>query len=282
MTRTRTFADVVPLAAVEPDGLLVTSCGTYVRLLECTSVLQPHAGGPAHRELLRDRLGMLAAHAPAGQGVQVIVEAEPVDADAALAGDWQEIDHAATRAHRNGDPMLGETMRRLGYGLEQTIRRSASALDGAVLRWTVVTSWRPAASGASVGESLSRLARPVTRSGVRVIPRPEHERAASESWRFRETVAGDLTTAGCEVRSLEGAEALAALARVIGAGETLDPARPHIAAPGARYATSRRRRCGIATSCSTRSPPVTGCTWDATSSGIARSMEETSSRRSCT
>src|SRR4051794_34167915 len=133
---TRTFGDVVPLAAVEPDGLLVTSCGSYVRLLECTSVLQPYAGGPAHRELLRDRLGTLAAHVPAGQGLQIIVEAEPIDADVALASDWEEIHHAASRA----DDSLSEAMRRLGYGLEQTVRRSASALDGAVLRWTVATS----------------------------------------------------------------------------------------------------------------------------------------------
>ena len=62
-------------------------------------LLKPRAGGPAHRELLRERLGMLAAHLPAGQGLQVIVEAEPLDPQQALATDWEHV-HAAASCRR--------------------------------------------------------------------------------------------------------------------------------------------------------------------------------------
>ena len=57
----RTLEAVLPVAAAEPDGLLVTASGDYVRLLDCGNLLQPQAGGRAHREQIRERLGVLAA-----------------------------------------------------------------------------------------------------------------------------------------------------------------------------------------------------------------------------
>src|SRR5690349_4912347 len=89
--RTRTLADVLPIAAVEPDGLIVTTDGAYVRLLQCDEVLHSRKGGPAHRETMRDRLGALAARLPAGESLQVVVEADVVDPDVVLARDWREI-----------------------------------------------------------------------------------------------------------------------------------------------------------------------------------------------
>src|SRR4051795_6458318 len=117
--RSRTLADLVPLAAVEPDGLLITSDGGYVRLLGCSELLKPRAGGPEHRELLRERLGTMAAHLPAGQALQVIVEAEPLDPAGTLARDWEQIDAAIATAEAAGELGRAGAMRRLGYGLEQ-------------------------------------------------------------------------------------------------------------------------------------------------------------------
>ena len=73
----RSLGDLLPLAAVEPDGLIVTSDARYLRLLECARLLQPLRGGRAHR----DQLATLAARLPAHQGIQVVVEAEPLDVD---------------------------------------------------------------------------------------------------------------------------------------------------------------------------------------------------------
>jgi len=212
--RSRALADVVPIAALEPDGLLITSDLSYVRLLACRGVLKPRAGGSAHRELLRERLGALAAHLPARQGLQVLVEAEPLDPSRALAGDWEQIQTASLAADENGDTARGEATRRLGFGLEQTVRRSAPAVGAVALRWTIAVRWTP-----------TGLPRRSGRGGARVIARHAHERAAAESARLTELVAGDLVAAGCQVDPLDGEQALAALARVIDpAGEHVPPA----------------------------------------------------------
>jgi hypothetical protein len=122
MSRARSLADVVPLAAAEPDGLLITTDGTYVRLIGCAQPLQPLRGGREHRDAIREQLAALAARVPAGQRLQVVVEAERIDPDSALAGDWRAVDAAAESAARDGDSERGVAIRRLGFGLEQTVR----------------------------------------------------------------------------------------------------------------------------------------------------------------
>ncbi|RKQ92970.1 hypothetical protein C8N24_2827 [Solirubrobacter pauli] len=216
MTRTRTLGDVLPIAAIEPDGLMVTSEATYVRLLECQDVLHPRAGGASHREALRDRLSRLAARLPSGQGLQVIVEAEPVEPDTALERDWNEI-RAATSSV---DADRRMAMERLGYALEQTLRRSAPAVDAARLRWTIAIRHAPT-------ELRQRIARP-SRRNARVLPLRAHERAAAESARLADSLAADLTAAGCRVEALDAQGALTALARCIDpttAGTDHRPAR---------------------------------------------------------
>ena len=81
---------------------------------------------------------------PAGQSLQVVVEAEPLDADAALARDWREIDAAAARRRARGDARArrGDAPARLRARAD--VRRSAPAVAGGrSLRWTVATRWRP-------------------------------------------------------------------------------------------------------------------------------------------
>jgi hypothetical protein len=214
MGRVRSVADVVPIAAVEPDGLLVHNDGTYVRLIECVAVLQPLRGGRAHREAIRAQFSQLAARLPAGQRIQVLVEAEPLEVDRELARDWQEIDVAAAAAARRGEGAAAGAMRRLGHGLEQTVRRSALAEHAVRLRFTVITAWRPPAT--SWTGWLRRRRR------ARVLERRAHERAAADSLRLSDTVAGELTGAGCDVVALDGSDALAALARTISHGGALD------------------------------------------------------------
>ena len=202
MTRTRTLADLLPIAAVEPDGLLITTGCRYVRLLECTQPLQPQRGGREHRDTIRSQLATLAARIPAGQAIQVVVDAEPLDVDHELRADWAAIDTAALAARRSGDAPRAEAMRRLGYGLEQTIRHSAPAVEALRPRYTIATSWQP-----------SGLPRLPTRRPVRTLRSRDHERAASDSLRYTDTIAGELTAAGCQLQALDGPGALHAIAR---------------------------------------------------------------------
>jgi hypothetical protein len=214
MTRTRSIEFLLPLAALEPDGLMVLSNGTYVRLLEARQVLQPLRGGRAHRDLIRERLGALAGRLPAGQGLQILVEANVLDPAEALATDWAQISAAAAHAPSEGAEELPETMRRLGYGLEQTVRQSAVQVRATSLRWTVACRWQPAAS--DFGAALrAQLRLPVRRPRLRTMAVEQHERAALDSLRFAEMVAAELNAAGCEVVSLDGDQAVTSIARCL-------------------------------------------------------------------
>lgn len=204
MSRARSIADALSLAAVEPDGLIVTSDGAYVRLLSCRQPLQPLRGGCEHRDGIREQLAAIAGRIPAGQRLQVLVEAEPIQADRELATDWSEIGAAAAAIERQAHPARAAAMRRLGYGLEQTIRRSASAVQAARITWTVATRWQ--VQGAPIPRRSRR---------ARTLSRTTHERAAAESFRFSDAVARELTGAGCQTRELDGPEAIAAFARLV-------------------------------------------------------------------
>lgn len=222
MRRSRTLEALVPLAAAEPDGLLITTDGAYVRLLEAREVLQPLRGGRDHRDGIRDRLGALVGRIPAGQSLEVVVEAEPLDADRTLTDDWREVQTAADAAAAQGDNALSEAMRRFGFGLEQTVRRSAAAVQAADLRWTIACRWEP--SPADVGAALRhQLGLGQREPHCRVVGARDHERAAVDSLRFCEMVAADLTAAGCELRSLDASAALAAVARCLHPDAAIDP-----------------------------------------------------------
>jgi len=207
VTRSRSIGALIPLAACEPDGLMVMSDGSYVRLLALSQVLQP-LRGRAQRDHIRERLSALCARIPAGQGLQVVVEADPLDVDDALAADWGHTHRAADAAERRGDPDAGEAMRRLGYGLEQTIRRSAPSVGAVAMRWTIATRWTPTTGTVS-------LRRPGRSRGARTLTTAGHERAAADSLAFTETISGELAASGCELTALDGAAALAALGRCV-------------------------------------------------------------------
>ncbi len=137
------LARMLPLAALEPDGLAITSDGTYVRVIEADHVLQPWRGNVEHRERLRERLRQLITRIPDRQSLQFIVEAEPLDPRRALTQDWLEIRAAMAAERREGaeQPAI-EAMENFGYGLEQTVRRSAAAINAVRMRWWVVVPYR--------------------------------------------------------------------------------------------------------------------------------------------
>jgi len=201
--RRGTISEIVPVAAVEPDGLAITTDGTYVRVLACERVLQPFRGGPGHRDRMRGRLAALCARISPGQSIQIVVSAEPVDPDRALAPDQAEIAAAISRADGAGDPERARALKRLGLGLEQTIRRHAPALEAVELASYVVVPHRP---------PQPPFKRPRVRAqAVRTVGQSAHQVAADESLRTSELYQGELEGLGCAVRRLAGAELLTLL-----------------------------------------------------------------------
>ena len=215
--RLDTLARVLPLAAIEPDGLAITSDGTYVRVIECEHVLQPWRGDLDHRLRLRERLKQLITRIPDRQALQLIVEAEPLEPRRALTQDWLEI-RAAMAARRRGgaDPAAIEAMENFGYGLEQTVRRSAAAVSAVAMRWWVVVPYRHRPSGIE----LPRL----RRGDALTLRLREHEQAAYESSRLAANILSDLRGLECRARELDGSEYLALLSRWFHPGEEPWPA----------------------------------------------------------
>ena len=198
---------VLPLAAIEPDGLAITSEGFYVRVLELEHVLQPWRGDAEHRERLRSRLRQLVMRIPDRQSVQLIAEAEPLDPRRALTQDWLEIRAAMAASQRGGgEEAEREAMENFGYGLEQTIRRSAAAIDAVTMRWWVVIPYRL---------HTPRFELPSLRRSpaLKTITRRDHEQAAYESSRLSANLLSDLRGMDCRARELSGAEYLALLWR---------------------------------------------------------------------
>ena len=200
------LARVLPLAALEPDGLAITSDGTYVRVIEADHVLQPWRGDIDHRLRLRERLKQLITRIPDRQGLQFIVEAEPLDPRRALTQDWLEIRAAIAARRREGaEEAAIEAMENFGYGLEQTVRRSAGAVNAVRMRWWIVVPYRH--RPASI--ELPRLRR---RDALTLSLR-DHEQAAYESSRLAANILSDLRGLECRARELDGGEYLALLWR---------------------------------------------------------------------
>lgn len=197
---------LLPLAAIEPDGLAITRDGTYVRVIEADHVLQPWRGDGDHRERLRKRLRQLITRIPDRQSLQIIVEAQALDAERALTQDWLEINAAAAARRRQaGGIESADAMKNFGYALQQTISRSARVIDAVEMRWWVVV---PYVHDAHSFE-LPRLRRPAAKE----ISLREHEQAAYESSRLAANILSDLRGMECRARELDGAQYLALLWR---------------------------------------------------------------------
>ena len=145
--RTGSLGELLPIAAVEPDGLMVTTDGRYVRLIECQRV--PNA-------ITAD------AEPPAGSraGVPGAVPRDPRPPVAGgLRADRSDPDRRGARrgprprrgrlraGHRRGNGELAATRRRFLAGLTQTVFGAAGAEQPAVAaRWWVAVPYQPAAA----------------------------------------------------------------------------------------------------------------------------------------
>ena len=96
-------------------------------------------------------------------------------------------------------------MENFGYALEQTVRRSAGAVNAVRMRWWVVVPYRHRAASIE----LPRLRR---RDALGLSLR-DHEQAAYESSRLAANILSDLRGLECRARELDGGEYLALLWR---------------------------------------------------------------------
>ena len=188
------------------------------------------------------------ARVPAGQRLQVVVEAEPLDVDArARRATGAQIDRRG-RAARRGDRERGEAMRRLGYGLEQTDpAQRPGRRRPPRLRWTVATRWQPGRG--AWRRCRARAARARAHAGA-ARARARRRRLAALHRRDRQRARPP--PAASSTRST-APQALAALARAVRPGATTPPASVRARCRGCSTPPTRRPRSRTATRCSRRS-----------------------------
>ncbi len=196
MGRRRRASRLLGVTAIEPDGLLIRDDATYVRYLEVGAV-NPLVLEQAEGERISRALAQVAARLAEGQSLQLYVQGRPLDMEALLAEETYRCERAAGAAEDAGEHERATAIRRLGLAQEQSIRKTAAAINPLQLRYLVICPWQPPQR-----KAIRRRGR------VLRIGEAAHRSAIRESLRHCEGVRGDLDAIGLPARLLSGAEVL--------------------------------------------------------------------------
>ena len=199
MGRKRCAADLLGVAAIEPDGLLIAEDATYVRYLEVGAV-NPLVLDQAEGERISAAFAQIAARLPDRQCLQLYVQGAPLELEEILADETHRCEQAAGAAEDIGEHERAKAIRRLGIAQEQSIRNTAQTLAPLQVRYLVVCPWRPTGRGALFAGRGFR--------GALRVKAEVHERAIRESLRHREGVRADVEAMGLAARPLAGGEVL--------------------------------------------------------------------------
>ena len=217
--RVGSLGSVLPIALAEPDGLIVTTDGRYVRVIECDRVPNTITADPSELGRIEDCFAHLCRIIPDRQGLTILAQTDPVPIDDALAADVRAAKIAAARDQLAGQPELAAARMRLMAATRQTVRAAAGAEQPAVAaRWWVVVPYRPV-----IDDSREQLR--ATWAGARGRTLWEtHVEAAIESQRLADQVDAVLRRAGIDTWLLDGTQALALLwERLHPAAELTEP-----------------------------------------------------------
>jgi hypothetical protein len=215
--------DLLPVAAIEPDGLLVREDGCYVRALEVLPV-NPLVLDQDEGERVSAAFAQVMARLPDRQSMQLYVQGTPLMLDDLLAEESHGCELAAGAAEDAGALDRARAIRRLGVAQEQSIRTQALRVSPLEVRYFVICPWQPQPYRALSGLSL----RPVR------VSAEVHERARRDSLRHCEGVQADLESMGLPGRLLEGTEILDLLHRrfdpdvALGGGLPASFMAPHV------------------------------------------------------
>ncbi|MHB8234996.1 MAG: VirB4 family type IV secretion system protein [Solirubrobacteraceae bacterium] len=195
-SRRASAAGMLRVGAIDPDGLLITDDGAYVRYLQ-TEAVNPLVMGVEETERVCSAFAQIAARLPDRQSLQLYVQGAPLQLEELLADESNRCEQAAGAAQDVGMPARATAIRRLGLAQEQTIRDSAAAVAPLCLRYLVICPWR--ANRRALAPLASRR-RPLQ------IDAEAHERNVRESLRHSEGIRTDLEAMALPARTLSGPE----------------------------------------------------------------------------
>jgi hypothetical protein len=201
------LAGVLPVSLIEPDGLIVTTDGRYVRLLECDRVPNPISADQSHLRVLERAYRELCRTIPDGQSLSIYSQTDTIaDVREALTEDRDRVHAAREHDLAHGHEDLALARERLLAGLTQTVVRAAGAEQpGVAARWWVAVPYRPHASGPR--EELRQAA---ARAHGKTTWEAHHH-AAVQSFALANQIQTALASAGIDAHQLDGVSALALL-----------------------------------------------------------------------
>ncbi len=228
---------VLPIAALEPDGLIITTGGRYVRLLECSRVPNAITADERRLAVIERAFAELCRAIGDGQSLAIYAQTDPVGIDEALCGDRERVHQACEHDLQSGEPQLAATRRRFLYGLKETVLAAAGAEQPAVAaRWWVAVPYLP------VCENPREQARQLLASARGRSSWQAHQVAAVKSLELAGEVQGALAGAGIDTHVLDGVSALAVLwERIHPAADELPDLEAFSAATAIASAGARRQ-----------------------------------------
>lgn len=201
------LGSVIPVSLVEPDGLIITTDGRYVRLLECERVPNPISADHTQLQLLERAYRELCRAIPDGQALSIYSQTDTLaDVREALTEDRDRVQAACEHDVAHGHDDLALARRRLLAGLTQTVVRAAGAEQpGVAARWWVAVPYRPRASAPrdELRQASARARGKTTWS--------THHHAAVQSLALATQIQAALASAGIDAYPLDGVSALAIL-----------------------------------------------------------------------
>lgn len=205
--RTASIAELIDIHALEPDGLVVTGAGEYVRIIECEFVPNPITADPAQIAAIEDGWAALFAAIPDHQGLSLYAQTDPIPIDDAMLEDADRVDRAITDDLTAGRDDLARTRRRFLQAQRQSVSTAARGEQPAVqARYWVAVPWRPEIAVAQRFKDACSRPRPEHRTSWEA-----HQRAARESLHYTEQVAGLLAAMGIDPHIAGPVEILAGL-----------------------------------------------------------------------
>ena len=242
--RTGSIAELIDIHALEPDGLIVTGAGEYVRVIECQFVPNPITADDSAVAAIEAGWAAVFAAIPDHQGLSLYAQTDPIPIEDAMAEDVDRVERAIADDLAAGRDDLARTRRRFLHAQTQSVATAAQGEQPAVAaRYWVAVPWRPALP---IKERFKAACTP---------PRPEyrtsweaHQRAARESLDYTEQIAGLLAALGIDPHLLGPVEILAGLwerlhpaARTLPDFEALDQVARIVQATSPEEAAAHRR-----------------------------------------
>jgi hypothetical protein len=206
MGRVSSLGDLLPIALVEPDGLIVTIDGRYVRLIECEQVPNAITADPTALAQIEGAFAHLCRLIPDRQSLVIYAQTDPVPIDEALASDRHATAVSAEQDRLDEQPELAQARERLLSATTQTVIAAAGAEQPAVAaRWWVAVPYQPTTE--DVRSQVRQLA-----AGARgkTLWRA-HREAAIESLRLTDQIDAALRRARIDTWLLDGTQAMALL-----------------------------------------------------------------------